>query len=60
MGARKKHEKAVGNAERKGGKLAKKDFCFQYRGKKYDLKKGDDVSDVPKVLHENLKTEGVI
>lgn len=42
------------------GSTAKKDLRFQYKGKVYNLKKGDKLSHVPKELHENLKTEGVL
>lgn len=40
--------------------IAKKDFVIQHNIYRREIKVGDDVSDVPKEYHENLKTEGVI
>lgn len=39
--------------------LAKKDFKFKHGKDVYEIKKGEKV-DVPKMFHQNLKTEKVI
>lgn len=40
--------------------VAKKDFEIHQGDFHLVIKAGDDLRDVPKVYHENLKTEGVI
>jgi hypothetical protein len=40
--------------------LAKKDFTIRHNNYLREIKKGDDVSDVPVIYLENLKTEGVL
>jgi hypothetical protein len=40
--------------------IAKKDFVIHQNEHHYEIKKGDDVSDIPKQFHANLKTEEVI
>ncbi len=46
-----------------GGKkplFAKKDFVIHQNEYHFDIKKGDDLADIPKQFKQNLKTEGVI
>jgi hypothetical protein len=40
--------------------IAKKDFEIHHNEYHRVIKAGEDVSDVPKLFHENLRTEGVI
>lgn len=40
--------------------IAKKDFWIRHNEYERVIKKGDDLSDVPKLYHENLKTEGIL
>lgn len=40
--------------------LAKKDFVIHHNDYHREIKIGEDVSDVPTMFHQNLKTEGVI
>lgn len=42
------------------GVKAKKDFVICQNDYYKEIKAGDDISDVPEVYHENLKTEQVI
>lgn len=46
--------------EEKSVLKAKKDFVINHGDYFRKIKKGDDVSDVPKLYHPNLKTEGVL
>lgn len=39
---------------------ALKDFKIVHNGYVKEIKKGEDISDVPPMYHPNLKTEGVI
>lgn len=39
---------------------AKRDFVIVQNNFRLEIKKGDDLSNVPKCFIENLKTEGVI
>lgn len=43
-----------------GEMTAKRDFIIVQNEYRADIKKGDDLSDVPEKYHQNLKTEGVI
>lgn len=40
--------------------IAKKDFLIVQNSHRYEIKKGDDISDIPAKFHENLKTENVL
>ncbi len=40
--------------------IAKKDFAINQNDYHKEIKKGDDLSDVPSVYLPNLKTEGVL
>lgn len=40
--------------------IAKKDFVICHNDYFKEIKKGDDISDVPPIYIENLKTENVI
>jgi len=42
------------------GKIAKKDFRFQFNNKIYDIKTGDALDDIPEILFQNFKTEKII
>lgn len=46
--------------EKKGSMIAKKDFIIHFNEHHIEIKKGDDVSGVPEMFHQNLKTEEVI
>ena len=39
---------------------AKKDFLIVQNDERYDIKEGEDISDIPAKFHANLKTENVI
>ena len=39
---------------------AKKDFAIHHNDYHRVIKKGDDLSDVPEMFHQNLMTESVI
>lgn len=53
-------EKAVEYVEKSGAMIAKRDFTISHNEYLRKIKAGEDVSDVPSVYHENLKTENVI
>ena len=40
--------------------IAKKDFTICHNDYFKKIKEGDDISEVPKMFHENLKTEKVL
>jgi len=40
--------------------VAKKDFLIVYNDYRREIKAGDDLSDVPPMFHQNLKTEGIL
>lgn len=40
--------------------IAKKDFVITHNDYRREIKTGDDLSDVPPIYLENLKTEGVL
>ena len=40
--------------------VAKKDFEIFHNGYHRKIAAGEDISDVPKLYHQNLKTEGVL
>lgn len=40
--------------------IAKKDFVISHNEYVKKIKAGDDISDVPVLYHENLRTEGVL
>lgn len=40
--------------------IAKKDFSIHHNEYHREIKKGDDLSDVPELYLDNLRTEGVI
>ena len=40
--------------------IAKKDFVINHNEYHRTIKVGDDLSDVPELYHQNLKTEGVL
>jgi len=40
--------------------IAKRDFVIFQNDFRADIKKGDDLSEIPEIYHQNLKTEGVI
>lgn len=40
--------------------IAKKDFEISHNDYSKKIKAGEDISDVPKMYHQNLKTENVI
>lgn len=42
------------------GKKAKKDFIILHNDYRADIKEGDDLSDIPAMYFQNLKTENVI
>lgn len=42
------------------GLVAKKNFVIAHNEYYRVIKAGDDVSDVPELYHENLRTEGVL
>lgn len=46
--------------EKKGSIFAKKDFIIHQNEIHIEIKKGDDLSDIPDKFLENLKTEGVM
>lgn len=39
---------------------AKRDFVIHHNEFHFDIKRGDDLSKIPKMFHQNLKTEKVI
>jgi hypothetical protein len=47
-------------SDEKAQLIAKKDFRISHNGFELSIKAGDDISNVPVVYHQNLKTEGVI
>lgn len=55
---------AVDTAEVKvpssGSLIAKKDFLIVHNDYRREIKKGDDLSDVPEIYHPNLRTEEVL
>ena len=48
------------NKDSKKPLIAKRDFTICWNDYLRKIKKGDDVSDVPQMFHQNLKTEKVI
>ncbi len=48
------------NQAMKSGMVAKKDFELYHNEYHRKIKAGDDISDIPSMYHENLKTEGVL
>lgn len=46
--------------EKKGQLIAKKEFEIMHNGYHRKIKVGEDISDVPAMYYENLKTEQVI
>lgn len=44
----------------KSDQIAKKDFKIVQNAYEREIKKGDDLSDIPGAYLENLKTEGVL
>ncbi len=42
------------------GATAKKDFIILHNDFRADIKTGDDLSDIPEIYYQNLKTENVI
>lgn len=40
--------------------IAKKDFLIRHNGYERSIRAGDDISDVPALYHQNLRTEGVL
>lgn len=44
----------------KGALVAKKDFVLVHNDYARTIVAGDDLSDVPAIYHENLRTEGVL
>lgn len=40
--------------------IAKKAFIIRHNDYYREIKPGDDLSDIPELYHENLKTEGVL
>ena len=45
---------------RRSKKIAKKDFVIHQNEFHFEIKKGDDLRDIPERFHQNLKTENVI
>lgn len=57
--------KAQGKMEKLGitrlaGKLAKRDFVIHQNEFHFEIKRGEDLSEIPERFYQNLKTEGVI
>lgn len=42
------------------GKIAKRDFVIHQNEFHFEIKEGDDLSEIPERFHQNLKTEQVI
>lgn len=61
-GSQTKPPAARGNdpARAAGTLIAKKDFLIRHNGYERAIKAGDDISDVPELYHQNLRTEGVL
>ncbi len=55
-----KREKVLKGETLGGGNTAKRDFVISHNEHQIVIKKGDDLSEVPKLFFENLKTEQVI
>lgn len=56
----KKESKSLKLASSESKKIAKKDWLIVQNDERYDIKKGDDVSNIPAKFLVCLKTEGVI
>lgn len=58
--SRYKNEETALPSSKLSGKTAKKDFLIVQNDFRADIKKGDDLSEIPDVYYQNLKTEKVI
>lgn len=48
------------SSKKKSSKIAKRDFTIAHNEYFKEIKKGDDLSDIPEIYEQNLKTEGVL
>jgi hypothetical protein len=57
---KKRDEDAEEKPQRRQKLIAKKDFTIHHNTYFREIKEGQNISDVPEIYHENLRTEEVI